>query len=85
MGVMNATGQLLNIKEKEIDNQVLGLLVQEGIHRLEAIESVTGGEGAGKKNESSEVYSARKYCERLEQLLKAVSTSIVEDPKFWQV
>ena len=48
---MNATGQLLNIKEKEIDNQVLGLLVQEGIHRLEAIESVTGGEGGGRGQE----------------------------------
>ena len=62
---MNATGQLLNIKEKEIDIPVLGLLVQEGIHRLEAVESVTEGEGgregAGKKNESSEVYPARKF------------------------
>jgi len=75
--VLNATGQLLNLKEKEIDVPILALLMQEGANRLEAAE-----EGAEDGNVKT---ATRNYCDRLDKLLKSVSTTIVEDPEFWQV
>ena len=75
--VLNATGELLNLKEKEVDIPILALLTEEAIKRMEAIPANTP---------KKEIEPAtRKYCERLEMLLKSVSTTVVENPKFWQI
>jgi len=79
--VLNATCELLALKEKEIDVPIVGLLVQEAVRRMEADAAHVSSEGG----EAPEAKATKNLCERLEGLLKAVSANIVEDPKFWQV
>ena len=75
--VLNATGELLNLKEKAVDIPILALLTEEAIDRMNAVPANTP-----KKDIDT---STRKFCERLEMLLKSVSTTVVENPKFWQI
>ena len=77
--VLNATGELLNLKEKEVDVPILGLLMHEGVTRLAALANGEQGDDGNLKT------STRHYCDRLDSLLKSVSTTIVEDPQFWKV
>jgi tetratricopeptide (TPR) repeat protein len=107
--VLNATCQLLNLKDKEVDVPILGLLVQECVRRMhdtsgegegegEEAGGEAGGSGAARGAQDTEASEAKavrdarsarsardSFCERVQQLLKQVSCSIVDDPKFWQV
>ena len=81
--VLNATCELLNLKEKEVDVPILAMLVQEAAQRMESDASGASCQGEGGGHQ--EARATKQLCERLDVLLKAVSASIVDDPKFWQV